>query len=418
MADKQARQAMPEDTEPSGKKEEKTAGLKQHTEIANVKLTGADTIHKIHSRIKWLISQKFEEMAATGETEYWQSPNNKEKHYRVNTQTQSVVEKIDNDNGVNDDMDQEYNLTVVTDFFLLGFQCSQNVRPILFCLILVVYCGTICVNLLIITLVSTSKNLHTPMYFFISQLSISDILLTTNIVPNMLYVLLRNGGSITFLGCMTQFYFFSTSIASECFLLTVMSYDRYVAICNPLRYSSIMTKTCCVKLAISCWLVGFSIILINVSAVSKLHFCGPNVVDHLFCDLLPLLDISCSDTFVVQLEVILLSIPSVIIPIMIIIPSYAKIIYTILRIPSNISRQKAFSTCSSHLTVVSIFFWTLFSVYVFPTKGENRIMSKILSLLYTMFTPLVNPIIYSLRNKDILKAVQKILFRHTLHQNI
>ncbi|XP_069618686.1 olfactory receptor 6N1-like [Ranitomeya imitator] len=312
----------------------------------------------------------------------------------------------------------EYNLTVVTDFFLLGFQCSQNVRPILFCLILVIYCGTICVNLLIITLVSTSKNLHTPMYFFISQLSISDILLTTNTVPNMLYVLLRNGGSITFLGCMTQFYFFSTSIASECFLLTVMSYDRYVAICNPLRYSSIMTKTCCVKLAISCWLVGFSIILINVSAVSNLHFCGPNVVDHLFCDLLPLLDISCSDTFVVQLEVILLSIPSVIIPVMIIIPSYAKIIYTILRIPSNTSRQKAFSTCSSHLTVVSIFFWTLFSVYVFPTKGENRIMSKILSLLYTMFTPLVNPIIYSLRNKDILKAVEKILFRHTLHQNL
>ncbi|XP_073402888.1 olfactory receptor 6B3-like [Dendrobates tinctorius] len=257
------------------------------------------------------------------------------------------------------------------------------------------------------------------MYFFISQLSISDILVISDIVPNMLYVLLNNGGTITFIGCMTQFYLFSTSIASECFLLTVMSYDRYVAICDPLRYASIMTKACCVKLAISCWLVGFSIILINVSAVSKLHFCGPNIVDHLFCDLLPLLDISCSDTSLVQLEVMLLSIPSVIIPIMIIIPSYAKIIITMLRIPSNISRQKAFSTCSSHLTVVSIFFWTLFSVYVFPTKGENRVMSKMLSLLYTMFTPLVNPIIYSLRNKDIFKAVQKTFFyAYTSSQSI
>ncbi|XP_073510970.1 olfactory receptor 6N1-like [Phyllobates terribilis] len=312
----------------------------------------------------------------------------------------------------------ENNLTVVTEFFLLGFQCSQNLRPFLFCLILVVYCGTIWGNLLIITLVSISKNLHTPMYFFISQLSISDILLTTNIVPNMLRTLLTNGGSISFIGCMTQFYFFSTSVASECFLLAVMSYDRYVAICNPLRYASTMTKACCVKLAISCWLVGFSIILINVSTVSKLHFCGSNIVDHLFCDILPLLDISCSDTFVVHFEVMLLSIPSVIIPIMIIIPSYIKIIFTTLRIPSNISRQKAFSTCSSHLTVVSIFYWTLFSVYVFPTKGENRTMSKILSLLYTVFTPLVNPIIYSLRNKDILKAVQKTLLIHTLHHNI
>ncbi|KAM4038636.1 olfactory receptor 11L1-like [Anomaloglossus baeobatrachus] len=313
---------------------------------------------------------------------------------------------------------QENNLTVVTEFFLLGFQCSQNIRPFLFCVLLVVYCGTICGNFLIIILVSTSKILHTPMYFFISQLSISDILLTTNIVPNMLYVLLSNGGSITFFGCMTQFYFFSTSVASECFLLTVMSYDRYVAICNPLRYASIMTRATCVKLAIFCWLVGFSLIIINVSTVSRLHFCGPNVIDHLFCDLLPLLELSCSKTFVVELEVMLLSIPSVIIPMMIIIPSYVKIIFTILRMPSNISRKKAFSTCSSHLIVVSIFYWTLFSVYVFPSKGENLAMSKILSLLYTVFTPLVNPIIYSLRNKDISKAAQKTLFLHTLCHNL
>ncbi|XP_075131740.1 olfactory receptor 6N1-like [Leptodactylus fuscus] len=312
---------------------------------------------------------------------------------------------------------QENNMTEVSNFFLLGFQCSQNIRIFLFCLLLVVYCGTICGNLLIITLVSTSKNLHTPMYFFISQLSISDILLTTNIVPNMFHILLKNGGTITFIGCMTQFYFFSTSVASECFLLTVMSYDRYVAICNPLRYSSIMTSGHCMKLSIACWLVGFSLILINVFTVSNLNFCGPNTIDHLFCDFLPLVGISCSDTFIVKLEVMLLSIPSVIVPVMIIIPSYAKIVFTILKIPSNINRQKVFSTCSSHLIVVSIFYGTLFTVYVVPTQGKTLTMSKILSLLYTVFTPFINPVIYSLRNKDIWKAVQETLIEHTCCHN-
>ncbi|XP_066445696.1 olfactory receptor 1500-like [Eleutherodactylus coqui] len=310
---------------------------------------------------------------------------------------------------------QENNLTVVDEFFLLGFQINKSLRYFLFCLFLVVYCGTICGNLLIITLVSTSKDLHTPMYFFISQLSISDILLTTDIVPNLLHILRNNGRIITFIGCMTQFYFFSTSVASECFLLTVMSYDRYVAICNPLRYTSVMTSRHCVILVIICWFVSFSIILINVLTISRVKFCGPHIIDHLFCDLLPLLEISCSNTFIVELEVWLLSIPSVIIPVMIIIQSYVKIIFTILRFPSNISRHKAFSTCSSHLIVVSIFYWTLFSVYVFPTKGQTLTMSKILSLLYTVFTPLANPVIYSLKNKDIRKAVQKTLLMHRFH---
>ncbi|XP_072006457.1 olfactory receptor 6N1-like [Engystomops pustulosus] len=316
------------------------------------------------------------------------------------------------------EVSNENNLTVRTTFFLLAFQCNHHIRFFLFCLLLIIYCGTICGNLLIIALVSSSRNLHTPMYLFISQLSFSDILLTTNIVPNLLWILLNNGGTITFIGCMTQFYFFSTSVASECFLLTVMSYDRYVAICNPLRYSSIMTSDYCVKLSITCWLVGFSIILINVFTVSKLNFCGPHVMDHLFCDLLPLLELSCSNNFIAKLEVMLLSIPSVIMPMMIIIPSYAKIVFTILKIPTNISRQKAFSTCSSHLTVVSIFYWTLFSVYVFPTKGQTLTMSKILSLLYTVFTPFINPIIYSLRNKDIWKAVQETLLIHILCHNL
>ncbi|XP_075128425.1 olfactory receptor 5G9-like [Leptodactylus fuscus] len=306
------------------------------------------------------------------------------------------------------------NKTMVTEFFFIGFQVSHALRILLFCLFLVFFFLTLCGNLLIITLVSSSKILHTPMYFFISQLSISDILLTTDIVPNMLHVLLKNGAAITFIGCMTQFYFFCTSEAFECLLLTVMSYDRYVAICNPLRYSTIMTSRHCVILIFSCWLFGFSVMLIYTITTANLDYCGPNIIDHVFCDLVPLLDLACSDTFLVDLEVYLLSLPIVFIPTTIIVVSYTYIVQTVLRIPSSTGRQKAFSTCSSHLIVVSIFYWTIFSVYVVPAKRKTITISKILSLLYTVFTPLVNPIIYSLRNKDIKKAVQEILHKRVI----
>ncbi|KAM4038681.1 olfactory receptor 11L1-like [Anomaloglossus baeobatrachus] len=250
------------------------------------------------------------------------------------------------------------------------------------------------------------------MYVFISQLSVNDIFLSTYITPNMLHILLNNGGTITFAGCICQFYFFSTAEASECFLLTVMSFDRYVAICNPLHYAAVMTAENCAKLSITCWLVGFLVILIDIFTISKLTFCGTNTIDHFFCDLLPLQEMSCSDIFILRLEIFFLSILSVIIPTIIIIFSYFNVIVTILRIPSSTGRHKAFSTCSSHLIVVSIFYWTMFSVYVFPTKVETLNISKILSLVYTVFTPLINPMIYSLRNKDIHKAIKKIIQKH------
>ncbi|XP_072006462.1 olfactory receptor 11L1-like [Engystomops pustulosus] len=309
------------------------------------------------------------------------------------------------------------NQTAVTEFFLLGFNGSKFLRFTMFCVFHMVYCGTICGNLLIIFLLSTSRNLHTPMYFFISQLSTCDIFLTTTVVPNMLLILLNNGGTITFAGCLIQFYFFCASEVFECFLLTVMSYDRYVAICNPLRYNSVMTSTCCVILVISCWVLGFSASFIDTLMAQMLDFCGPNIIDHYFCDLNPLLEIACSDTYPIQLDVSLLGIPALIIPTIIIITSYAKIASIILKIPSSTGRQKAFSTCSSHLIVVSIFYWTLFSVYVVPSRGKSSTISKILSLLYTVFTPLINPIIYSLRNKDIRKAVTEISSKYLLCAN-
>ncbi|KAG8548754.1 hypothetical protein GDO81_024314 [Engystomops pustulosus] len=304
------------------------------------------------------------------------------------------------------------NLTLATEFFLLGFQGSQGFRMFLFCLLLVVYLLTICGNLLIIVLVSTSRSLHTPMYFFISQLSITDILLSTVIVPNILYILPNNGGTITYVGCITQLCLFCASETSECFLLTVMSYDRYVAICNPLRYSSIMTSVYCVNLSIICWFLSFFTILANNLTTSLLKFGSSNIIDHFYCDLVPLLDIAISGTFFLESEIYILSPFIVIIPIIIIIISYINIIVTMLRIPSNRSRQKAFSTCSSHLIVVSVFYCTMLTVYVLPTRGHSLKSSKVLSLLYTVFTPFINPIIYSLRNREIMKALHETVHRH------
>ncbi|XP_073402906.1 olfactory receptor 10A7-like [Dendrobates tinctorius] len=300
---------------------------------------------------------------------------------------------------------------MATEFFLLGFQSDQQSRIFLFCLLLVIYSGTICGNLLFITLVSTSKNLHTPMYFFISLLSISDILLITDIVPNTLHILLNNGKAITVIECLTQFYIFGGVETSECFLLTVMSYDRYVAICKPLHYTIIMTSRDCVKMAILSWLAGFLLAFIDTITVSTMTFCGPNIIDHFFCDLVPLIELACSDTTIIQIEVYIMSFPILVIPITIIITSYANIIFTISRVQSS-SRQKAFSTCSSHLIVVSIFYFAILSVYVFPSVVQTLNINKLLSLLYTVFTPFINPIIYSLRNKEIKKSLKEIINKY------
>ncbi|XP_075061746.1 olfactory receptor 5A2-like [Mixophyes fleayi] len=260
------------------------------------------------------------------------------------------------------------------------------------------------------TLVSMSKNLHSPMYFFITQVSLLDVLMTTDILPNLLNIILHDGGTMSLTACISQFYVFAYSETSECLMLAVMSYDRYVAICNPLRYSSIITKTFCVKSVIGSSFLSSLMMLMDTIATYKLDFCGPNVIDHFFCDFTPILGLSCSDTSFIQIQTALFGTIVVICPFTMIIVSYVYIITTILNIRSISGRQKAFSTCSSHLTVVSIFFGTLFSVYMVPTKGQLLATSKVLSLLYTVVTPLFNPFIYSLRNKDFKKAFEKLKY--------
>ncbi|XP_072259103.1 olfactory receptor 6B1-like [Pyxicephalus adspersus] len=304
----------------------------------------------------------------------------------------------------------DHNLTMITRVILLGFQVSSRFRIFLFSFFLVIYCVTMCGNLQIIILVSYIKTLHTPMYFFLSQLSISDVLLSSDIVPNLLNILLKNTGTMSFSSCMAQFYFFILTEVFECVLLTVMSYDRYIAICNPLMYSTVMKHGFCVLLTVLSWLLSISVSLVYLITVYHLWFCGPNIINHFFCDMEPLLDLSCSDTSTVQIEMIVFSIPMDIFPFFFIMITYCYIIYNILKISSTTGRQKAFSTCSSHLTVVSIFYAMLLFIYILPMRGQQWNLSKMLSLLYTVGTPLINPIIYSLRNKDIKTALVKAIY--------
>ncbi|XP_068129336.1 olfactory receptor 2D2-like [Hyperolius riggenbachi] len=304
--------------------------------------------------------------------------------------------------------EREKNFTTVSEIVLLGFKKFHRSKDLLFSLLLPVYIVTVCVNLLIIVLVSHSKNLHSPMYFFLTQLSLSDIMLATDITPNALATVLGDGIIMSFAGCILQFYVFGCSESFECFILTVMAFDRYIAICSPLRYPLIMSRVSCLKLVTCSWILSFSFILVTTLMLSTLQFCGPNVIDHFFCDFAPILEFSCSETSAIQIEVMLLSIPVMIFPLVIIIVSYSCIVKSVQQLSSNISRFKTFSTCSSHLTVVSIFYGTLIITYILPTKGLSLSISRAISVLYTMMTPMLNPIIYSLRNKDIKCAVQRL----------
>ncbi|XP_063305950.1 olfactory receptor 1M1-like [Pelobates fuscus] len=300
------------------------------------------------------------------------------------------------------------NQTMVTEIILLGFHHLHSMRHLLFSIILVVYCLTISGNFLIIVLVSCFRHLHFPMYFFLTQMSISDILLTTNIAPQMLSIVNHEGGIISFKACITQYYLFGALECLECLLLTVMSYDRYLAICNPLQYNSIMGHAFCIQLIIISWLLSIIMTLLIVVSITQLVFCGPNIIDHFFCDLDPLLKLSCSDTLIIHIEALFLSVFVIITPFLMVIVSYVYISLTIAKIPSISGKKKAFSTCSSHLTVVFIYYGTLIGIYTVPTNERSLSTSKILSVFFTVVTPMLNPIIYSLRNNDIREALKKI----------
>ncbi|XP_040294411.1 olfactory receptor 11L1-like [Bufo bufo] len=299
------------------------------------------------------------------------------------------------------------NRTKVTEFILLGFGNLHSFSIAFFIFFLIIFLLTLMGNLLIIVLVSVNVQLQSPMYYFLSHLSASDLVIASNTLPNMLGAILLGGKKITYLGCITQFYFFSGTTVTECFLLPVMSYDRYLAICNPLRYSCIMDLKYRIRLSLLPWVLGLTLNFVIVIPIANFNFCHDNIIDHVYCDLLPLQKLSCSDTSLVELEVFIFSMPIFICPCGFIVGTYVYIFLTIVRIPTTTGKQKALSTCSSHLMVVGTFYGTLTAKYMIPSTGHTLLINKIVSLLHTVFTPLFNPIIYSLRNQDIKSALKK-----------
>lgn len=299
------------------------------------------------------------------------------------------------------------NQTRITEFILLGFGTGWEAQISLLLLLFVIYIVTISGNLLIIVLVVCDENLHTPMYYFLSNLSCLETFYSSAILPRVLYSLLTGDRSISFIGCVAQFYFFGILITTECFLLAAMSVDRYLAICKPLHYAALMNDKVCAQLAVGSWLAGWLAITITTSFMSQLVFCGPNEMDHFFCDFSPILSLSCSNTRTIEVLSFILSSVCAFPPFLLTLTTYICIITSILRIPSISGRQKIFSTCSSHLLVVSIFYGTLIIVYVLPNSSTLRDLNKVFSLLYTILTPLANPIIYSLKNKEVKEALKK-----------
>ncbi|CAM5158006.1 unnamed protein product, partial [Eretmochelys imbricata] len=299
------------------------------------------------------------------------------------------------------------NRTAVTEFILLGFGDVPELKILLFLMFLAIYMATMFGNMLITALVVADQHLHSPMYFFLGNLSCLETCYTSTILPRMLASLLTGDKTISFSGCITQLYFFCALAATECCLLAAMSYDRYLAICKPLHYSTLMNSRFCLQLAAGSWLNGCLATAIFVLFMSHLIFCGPDEIDHFYCDLIPLIKLSCSDTYLIILLDFVLSCVFTLPAFLLTLTSYVCIIATILRISSTTGRQKAFTTCSSHLIVVTIFYGTLMIVYMLPKHETLSVLNKVLSLSYTVLTPAVNPLIYSLRNRDVKEALSK-----------
>ncbi|XP_020009285.2 olfactory receptor 10C1 [Castor canadensis] len=298
------------------------------------------------------------------------------------------------------------NTSMVTEFVLVGFSGLAHLQGLLFSLFLTVYLLTVADNLLIVVLVSTDAALQSPMYFFLRILSALEIGYTSVTVPLLLRHLLTGQRHIRRSGCALQMFFFLFFGATECCLLAAMAYDRYAAICAPLRYPLLLSRRVCLQLAGAAWACGAAVGLGHTSFIFSLPFCGPNAIPHFFCEIQPVLQLVCGDTSLNELQIILAAALIILCPFGLILSSYGRILATIFRIPSIAGRRKAFSTCSSHLIVVSLFYGTAIFIYIRPKASYDPATDPLLSLSYAVVTPILNPIIYSLRNTDV-KAVLK-----------
>ncbi|XP_054850222.1 olfactory receptor 5V1-like [Eublepharis macularius] len=303
------------------------------------------------------------------------------------------------------------NLSSVTEFILVGLTNHHKMQILLFLVILLIYSLTIAGNLVIIVLVRADSSLHTPMYFFLANLSVLEICYVTSSMPQMLAHLLSGNGAISFTRCALQMYVVICLGSVECFLLGAMAYDRYLAICHPLLYVVAMSRWRQVQLASASWVSGFFLASINVGFTLHLPYCGPNHINHFFCDMPIVLKLACTDIHVTERNIIILAALIIIVPFFVILTSYMLILSSVIRMQSAAGRRKAFSTCASHLIVVILFYGILIFVYLTPGSDTAPDRDKELAVLYIVVTPLLNPIIYTLRNKDIHGAVSRMLQR-------
>ncbi|XP_012499396.1 PREDICTED: olfactory receptor 5G3-like [Propithecus coquereli] len=299
------------------------------------------------------------------------------------------------------------NQTVVTEFTFLGLTEHLHQKIVLFVMFLLVYLITLGGNFGMITLIRIDPRLHTPMYFFLSHLSFVDICSSSSIAPKMLCDIFAEKKSITFLGCAAQMWFFGLFVATECFLLAAMAYDRYMAICKPLWYTLAMSHRVCTQLVVGPYGMAIISTMTHTIFTFCLPFCGPNIINHFFCDISPLLSLACADTWINKLVLFILAGAIGVLTGLIIMVSYVYILVAILKVQTAEGRRKAFSTCSSHLAAVSVLYGTLFFIYVRPSSSSSLDINKMISLFYTVVIPMLNPLIYSLRNKEVKDAFKR-----------
>ncbi|CAK7313847.1 Olfactory receptor 12 [Vulpes lagopus] len=303
------------------------------------------------------------------------------------------------------------NSSGVTEFILLGFRIPPKMQILLFLVFLLAYVVTVVVNTSMIIVIRMDSRLHTPMYFFLRNLSYLDLCYSTVIAPKTLANFLSHEKKISYNGCAAQFFFFALFVTTEGFLLAVMAYDRFSAICSPFLYPVRMSQQVCVHLVISSYICGGINSMVQTGFTFSLHFCGENRLDHFFCDVPALIKISCVDTSVNKMVLFILSSLIIVTTTSVILVSYAYILSTVLKIPSTHGRGKTFSTCGSHMATVSLFYGTVFFMYAQPGAISSPGQNKVIAVLYTLIIPMLNPLIYSLRNRDVKDAVRRILHR-------
>ncbi|KAM6216376.1 olfactory receptor 6C76-like [Rhynchocyon petersi] len=301
------------------------------------------------------------------------------------------------------------NRTAITEFILLGLSDDPKLQAAIFVFLFISYILSITGNLTIITLTLLDSHLQTPMYFFLRNFSLLEASFTTVCVPKYLFSIMTIDKRISYDACVTQLFFAIFLGASEFFLLAAMSYDRYVAICKPLHYATIMSSKVCTRLVVICWSAGLLTISPGLIMGLSLEFCDANIIDHFFCDYSPVLKLSCTDTTVIELLSFILAIATLLITLLLVLLSYGYIMKTILKIPSVQQRKKAFSTCSSHMTVVSISYGSCIFMYIKPSAEERVALNKGIAILTISIAPVLNPFIYTLRNKQVKQALKDIM---------